>query len=64
MNTTGPATEAHALHMETMKRLRTRQERAEYVEGVKRAEGAFAAKWLRDDFAAWWSSQQRAKEQA
>lgn len=55
MNTTGPANEAHALHMDNLKRMTTRQQRSEYIDGVKRTEGAFAAKWLQEDFSVWWA---------
>lgn len=58
-----PATEAHERHMEHLKRLRKTVERQEYIDGVRRAEGKHAAKWLTEDFANWWQ-QQRPKETA
>lgn len=59
MNTIGPTTQAHDLHMANLKRTRSRQERTEYIERVRAAEGPFAAKWLQDDFAAWWQKGSR-----
>lgn len=50
-----PATEAHERHMATLKGMRTTQQRREYIDGVKRAEGAFYGKWLEEDFAVWWA---------
>ena len=62
---TCPATEAHELHMSTLKGHRTAKERQEYIAGVQRAEGKVAANWLRDDFATWWHAQnQKTKETA
>lgn len=52
----GPATEKHARHMESLKGMRSAAARAEYIEGVRRSEGKFAAKWLQDDFATWWAN--------
>ncbi len=51
-----PATEDHAKHMEHMKGLPGKDDRRQYLEQVRQTEGAFYAKWVRDDFAAWWSS--------
>lgn len=56
MNTNGTANEAHARHLENLKRMSTREQRAEYIDGVKRAEGNFYGKWLAEDFAKWWAS--------
>ncbi len=56
MNTKGPSTEAHERHMEAMRRITSTKDRREYIDGVRRNEGAFAAKWLSDDFSAWWAS--------
>jgi hypothetical protein len=61
MNATGqrhlrcPATEAHARHMAHLQALTTRDERAAYIEQVRRDEGPFLAKWLFDDFSNWWA---------
>lgn len=41
--------------MDNLKRMTTRQQRSEYIDGVKRTEGAFAAKWLQEDFSVWWA---------
>lgn len=57
MNTQGTATMAHERHLEAIKRISTTEGRRDYIDGVKRAEGAFASKWLSDDFAAWWAKQ-------
>lgn len=61
MKTTGPATESHARHMGNLKGMSTAEQRREYIDGVRRTEGNFYAKWLLDDFGAWWqaSSEQR-----
>lgn len=47
-----PATEAHELHMLNLRRIATTQGRREYIDGVDRAEGRFAAKWIRDELLA------------
>lgn len=47
-----PATEAHELHMLNLSRIATTQGRREYIDGVERAEGRFAAKWIRDELLA------------
>lgn len=64
MNTKGPTTEDHERHMETMKRIGTTQGRREYVDGVMRSEGKFAAKWLTDDYAKWLDQQQQQRKRA
>ena len=56
MNTTGPATEAHARHLANLKAIAAAADRRQYIEGVKASEGAFAAKWLTDEFGKWWES--------
>lgn len=48
--------------METMKRIGTTQGRREYVDGVMRSEGKFAAKWLTDDYAKWLDQQQQQRK--
>ncbi len=53
MNTTGPQTEAHAQRLARAKALPTDAQRGAYIAQVREAEGAFYAKWLRDDLAAW-----------
>lgn len=57
-----PAAEAHERHMDTLKGMRTAAARAEYIDGVRRAEGNFYAKWLQDDFAQWWATGRTTKE--
>jgi hypothetical protein len=47
-----PETESHKRHMEQLRAIRTTAARREYIEGVERAEGRFAANWLRDEFRA------------
>jgi hypothetical protein len=59
MKTIGPATEAHERHMEAIKRIASTDDRREYIAAVRRNEGAFAAKWLADDFATWWQAQRQ-----
>lgn len=51
---TKPESESHERHMEALKRIRDTQQRREYIETVRRAEGKFAASWLEDEFARWW----------
>lgn len=58
---TPTATEAHERHMATLKGMRTTAERREYIDGVKRAEGAFYGKWLEEDFAVWWAFEKDGK---
>lgn len=53
MNTTGPTTEAHALHMAHLKQCGSTSRARDYIEEVRRTEGAFAAKWLSDEFWKW-----------
>lgn len=55
------ATEAHELHMTTLKGMRNSRQRREYIDGVKRAEGAFYGKWLEEDFAVWWAFEKDGK---
>lgn len=55
------ATEAHERHMATLKTMTTTQQRREYIDGVKRAEGAFYGKWLEEDFAVWWAFEKDGK---
>ena len=50
-----PETDTHNRHMENLRNTRTTADRREYIDGVMRSEGRFAANWLRDDFAAEWS---------
>jgi hypothetical protein len=47
-----PETESHKRHMAQLRTIRTTAARREYIDGVERAEGRFAAKWLRDEFRA------------
>lgn len=63
MKTKGPSTEAHELHMEAIKRITSTKGRREYIDDVRRSEGNFAAKWLSDDFAAWWASGKKSNPQ-
>lgn len=58
---TPTATEAHERHMATLKTMTTTQQRREYIDGVKRAEGAFYAKWLEEDFSVWWAFEKDGK---
>ena len=44
---------ARPAHMDTLKRLGDRQQRAEYLEGVERAEGRLAAMVLRGGYIEW-----------
>lgn len=55
------ATEAHERHMATLKGMSTTQQRREYIEGVRRSEGDFYAKWLEEDFAVWWAFEKGGK---
>lgn len=50
-----PETETHNRHMKNLRNIRTTADRREYIDGVMRSEGKFAANWLRDDFAAEWN---------
>lgn len=52
-----PATEAHERHMANLKRMTRADQRREYIEGVKRAEGKYFGKILADDYAAWWHAE-------
>ena len=45
--------DARPAHMDTLKRLGDRQQRAEYLEGVERAEGRMAALVLRGEYIEW-----------
>lgn len=45
--------EARLAHMDTLKRLGGRQQRAEYLEGVEHAEGRMAALVLRGEYIEW-----------
>ena len=60
-----PAQETHDRHVSNLKekyRLGCKtSDIKDYIEGVERAEGKFCAKWLRDDFGAWWKDQQKEK---
>lgn len=44
---------ARPAHLDTLKRLGDRQQRAEYLEGVERAEGRLAAMVLRGEYIEW-----------
>lgn len=44
---------ARPAHLDTLKRLGDRQQRAEYLEGVERAEGRVAALVLRSEYIEW-----------
>lgn len=54
MNTTGPANEAHQRHMDNLKQSGSTGRARDYIEEVRRTEGKFAAKWLSDEFWAWY----------
>lgn len=56
---THPESESHLRHMEALKRITDTNQRREYIEGVQRAEGRFAASWLKDEFARWWWKEQK-----
>lgn len=56
---TKPESETHALHLEALKRIPGTQQRREYIETVRRAEGKFDADWLKDEFARWWWKEQK-----
>jgi hypothetical protein len=47
-----PTTETHQRHMANLRGIATTQGRREYIDGVRRSEGNFAAKWLEDEFRA------------
>lgn len=55
------ATEAHERHMATLKGMSDARQRLEYIDGVKRTEGAFFGKWLEEDFAVWWAFEKDGK---
>ncbi len=54
MNITAPATESHQRHMDNLKQCGSTGRAREYIEEVRRTEGKFAAKWLSDEFWAWY----------
>lgn len=56
-----PTTEAHALHLANLKRLATADAVGEYLSELRRREGSFLARWVRDDFAVSWAATQRAQ---
>ncbi|MDE1999576.1 MAG: hypothetical protein KGI52_11670 [Burkholderiales bacterium] len=60
MNTTDtPAIQAHRRHMETLTSLpRTTQQVEEYLADVRKNEGAYRAKLLRDDYFEWKQSKE------
>lgn len=45
---------ARPLHLETLKRMTTRQQRAEYLEALDGAEGKTAGMMVRGEFMDWW----------
>lgn len=45
---------ARPLHLETLKRMATRQQRAEYPEALDGAEGKTAGMMVRGEFMDWW----------
>lgn len=49
-----PETETHQRHMTNVRAIGTTQGRREYIDAVQRAEGRFAANWLRDAFIDEW----------
>lgn len=59
MNTTGPTNEAVALHLEALKGIKDTVQRREYLAAVERNEGKFFVGFLKDEFAAWWWSEQK-----
>ena len=50
-----PETETHKRHMDNVRGIRTTAGRREYIEGVRRTEGRFAAEWIKDDLKAEWN---------
>jgi len=50
-----PETDSHNRHMANLRGISTTQGRREYIEAVQRAEGRFAANWLKDDLVAEWN---------
>ena len=59
MNTENtPAMQAHRRHMETLTSVpRSAAQVREYIEEVRRTDGAYYAKWLRDEYAKWKAGQ-------
>lgn len=47
-------TAARPLHLETLKRMATRQQRAEYLERLDSAEGCMAGMMVRAEYLEWW----------
>lgn len=54
-----PATEAHEQHMANLKAIGGPDQVLAYLDRIRRDEGAFFARWARDEFATWWQTQQR-----
>ena len=54
-----PTTEAYAAHIAHLKQLASSDAVAAYLADLRRREGLFLAKWVRDDFATQWAAMQR-----
>lgn len=59
-----PATERHEQHMSHMKSLTRRQDRRDYLAGLKKTEGAYYAKCVQQDFTNWWRNERGGNEQS